>query len=169
MKGRKPSIVPLGSTITIAGANFGTAQGSSAVTFNGTGAQTVTGSTFAGLTVNKPSGSLTVTGTLAIGWNLGLPGNVSIATLQMDPTRKVSEEDCSRSIDFTGGNRPGPSDEERQEAVRYRAGEHEKRRQKRENRDGQCADAHPHLKLLPKREDEIKRREMRETTTPSRG
>jgi hypothetical protein len=54
-----PSSGPVGTSVTIAGSNFGSSQGSSTVTFNGTSAGTAPSWSATSITVNVPTGATT--------------------------------------------------------------------------------------------------------------
>ena len=73
-----PNQAPVGAPVTITGTSFGTTQGASTVTFNGTSAATASAWSATSITVNVPAGA--TTGNVVVTVN-GLPSNGSAFTL----------------------------------------------------------------------------------------
>ena len=85
-----PSFGPVGTAVTIAGGNFGSMQGGSSVTFNGTSAGTATSWTATSIVVHVPSGAtagnvvVTVDEVAGSGVNFTVLPTPSIANLDPD-------------------------------------------------------------------------------------
>jgi len=85
-----PSFGPVGTAVTIAGGNFGSMQGGSTVTFNGTSAGTATSWTATSIVVHVPSGAtagnvvVTVDEVAGSGVNFTVLPTPSIANLDPD-------------------------------------------------------------------------------------
>ncbi len=99
-----PTSGPVGTPVTITGANFGATQGTSTVTFNGATGGTATSWSATSITINVPAGSttgnvvVTVSGVASNGVTFTLPSTPSITNLS--PTSGA----VGNAVTITGTN-----------------------------------------------------------------
>ena len=98
-----PASGPIGGTVTITGTNFGTAQGTSTVTFNGTVA-TVTSWTAASLTTKVPAGATTGNLVVTVDGVVSNGANFTVAPPPVIAGLNPTSAPVSGNVTITGTN-----------------------------------------------------------------
>ncbi len=105
ISGLEPAAGPVGTSVVITGANFGAAQGTSTVTFNGTGAATTSWSATS-ITAAVPAGAATGNVVVTVGGTASNGAAFTVTGVTVTPTELTIEEGGTGTYTVVLNSRP---------------------------------------------------------------